>query len=57
MKKQFIIAIIILLIVGVAGYLIWRNNIQANNASPKNVSGDRDKHGCLTAAEIGRAHV
>lgn len=50
MKKQFVIAIIIFVIAGAAGYLIWRNNIPANDTSSQNVGGNRDKRGCLTPA-------
>lgn len=55
MKKQFIIAVIILVILdlGAAGYLVWRNITPGNNAPSKNIGGDRDEHGCLIAAGYG----
>jgi len=55
MKKQLIVAVIVLVILGLgaAGYLAWRGVAPEKDAPSKNIGGDRDEHGCLIAAGYG----
>lgn len=53
MKKQLIITVAILIILGAGGYLAWHNYTPTNGAPAQNVGGIRDEHGCLIATGYG----
>lgn len=51
MKKQFTIPIIFVVVVlSIVGYVVWLGDNDTANNLPEKIGGDREEHGCLSAA-------